>query len=145
MKRSIFLVILFSTIISCTPKEVQFPFPREASAVSPALREYILESFSKDVDSFRSLRALVDFELSTDKRKEKFSSAYFVERPDKLRLAFFTPGLGSLQSILVVNGEELLYKDTVRNKSKREKVSERTLRRYLFVPLGLEDMLLFQN
>lgn len=139
--RLIFLaVVLFFS--SCSAKAPRF-FPKNVEAQSATATNLLLKQLGRTSSEVSAFRGLFDLELKKKNKKNKFLVTYIFERPESARITFLFPGINQLALLLVANKGQLFVKDSSSKKSYYLEATAEQLEKYLFVPLELEELMLW--
>lgn len=139
--RLLFLVIVLF-FSSCSAKAPRF-FPKNLIPQSPNATSLLLRKLDQSSKEVSQFRGLFNLELKKKNKKNKFLVTYIFERPDSARITFLFPGINQLSLLLIANKGQLFVKDNSSKKSYYLEASAEALEKYLFVPLELEELMLW--
>lgn len=134
----LFLNVLFLGLISCAIVASPPTDPPEPSPTVSRDTNELVESLTKRLDQFRSLRALASVSYSGREGRKGFQEAVVVRRPDHLRLETLSP-LGAIL-IVTVNGREIAGLHPREGLFFRGQSHKENILRYTQVPLELNEL-----
>lgn len=144
MSHRLFFFVLILFFSACTTRSPRF-FPENVDFENPTATAALLDTLNQNSSEIRSFRALFDLELKRKGKKNKFLATQIFERPESSRITFLFPGINQLALLLIANKGELFVKDNSAKKSYQVEASAEQLEKYLFVPLELEELMLWST
>ena len=136
-----FLVLLF--LCSCRSSLAPVWKIDEYDPVSSDERGHLIGILTEAAREVRSARLLIQGAVRRGIGRESFTSVLVFQRPTKLRLEFFEPGLNRLALQVIVNGKSLDVVDLRGQNLYRGTPSVSLIERMLLVPLSSEELILW--
>lgn len=136
------IVLIIFVSAGCRPSRLELEIPSSARELASSERDATLQFLRQNLSPL-SYRALLDVTIYSGNRHEQFRQTVTFERPDKLRLEAFVPGINQLLFLVVAQSGLLRAINTQEKQLIYGPANARSFEYLINVPLSSEDLMVW--